>query len=218
MISFITILVEAQTGSNIPSLTHFPTMAAELTSSGVSQPAGLQASSDGSHLTVDTEVAFVFFNVGISNSELLGKCWNSKGSIKQDRLRNYIHGIFAPEHGIQALFISEFGQMSPTIDEELACSLNRGVSQPATTTYFENMLESLGLSHLNVHSLPPYVALVDPNYWHVRECVRCDGLCSHPDHFAMRLLLQHRINMTRSISISISINIMHRHCLCSLLI
>ena len=74
--------------------------------SGVSQPA-------------NTVVAFASYNVGIQNAEILGKHWNKTGCSKQARLKNDIAAIFAPRRGIQVLFLSEFGQMTPNIDSEL---------------------------------------------------------------------------------------------------
>ena len=93
------------------------------------------ANSDGSHLTADTVVAFAFYNVGIQNSEILGTAWNKSNSEKQERLRNDIAAIFAPHHGMQILFISEFGQMGRSIDEELK---GRGVAQPATKLFLKH--------------------------------------------------------------------------------
>ena len=66
-----------------------------------------------------TVVAFASYNVGIQNAEILGKNWNKTSSSKQARLKNDIADIFASQHGIQVLFLSEFGQMTPNIDSEL---------------------------------------------------------------------------------------------------
>ena len=77
---------------------------------------------DGSHLAADAVVAFAFYNVGIPNGELLGNNWQKswhKGSAKSKKvkLKVDIDATFSAEVGIQALFISEFGQMYPNIDE-----------------------------------------------------------------------------------------------------
>ena len=132
----------------------------------------------GNSLEFTLEVAFAYYNIGIQNTEILGTAWNKPNSEKQRKLRNDVQAIFSAQHGIQCLFISEFGLMSKSIDEELGKEQNRGVSQPATKTYFEDVLRSINLSHLNVYAIPPYVALVDPTYWHVIECVACDNLCT----------------------------------------
>ena len=72
---------------------------------------------DGMHLTDDVVVAFSFYNVGIPNTELLGKSWKKPNWIEKQKLIDDIHAIFEDDVGIQALFITEFGNMSPTVDE-----------------------------------------------------------------------------------------------------
>ena len=129
---------------------------------------------DGSHLAGDTFVAIAFYNVGLNNKELLGQKWNKKNCPKQRKLQDDIESIFAAEHAIQALFLTEFGGMDPTIDELLLAPENLDVEQPLTKTYFENMLKRIPtLSFLIVHVEPPYVALVDPTYWHVHIFPQC---------------------------------------------
>ena len=76
---------------------------------------------DGSHLADDSVVAFAFYNVGLQNKELLGKNWKKPNyDEKKTRFKVDISNIFRFTVGIQALFISEFGQMHPNIDEIVA--------------------------------------------------------------------------------------------------
>ena len=100
--------------------------------SGVSQPA-------------NTVVAFASYNVGIQNAEILGKHWNKTGSSKQARLKNDIAAIFAPQHGIQVLFLSEFGQMTPNIDSELI--EKRGEKKAALNNLLRNFFSKTFLSN-----------------------------------------------------------------------
>ena len=154
---------------------------------------GDSVASDGSHLAGDTFVAIAFYNVGLNNKELLGQKWNKKNCPKQRKLQDDIESIFAAEHAIQALFLTEFGGMDPTIDELLLAPENLDVEQPLTKTYFENMLKRIPtLSFLIVHVEPPYVALVDPTYWHVHIFPKCVDLCTETVHFAMLLGLVHQ--------------------------
>ena len=81
--------------------------------------------------------------------------------------------------------------MEPNIDDVLASQSNPTVLQPNTKTYFEEMLKRIGLAHLTVHSLPPYVALTDPNYWQVVSCTKVADLCSYQANYAQNVLLCH---------------------------
>ena len=143
---------------------------------------------DGSHLADDSVVAFAFYNVGIPNSELLGQKWKSKSSTKKRKLRADIQSTFGAEYGIQALFICEFGGMDPNIDEEVT---------GLTKDVFEELLRDIEFEHLVIEALPPYVAIVDPEYWQVRSVVKCDNLCTSQSHFAMRVVLQHTQSRAR---------------------
>ena len=92
-----------------------------------------------------TVVAFASYNVGIQNLEILGKNWNKTSSSKQARLKNDITAIFATQHGIQVLFLSEFGHMTPNIDSELneeKRGKRSGVKQPATQLFSNAFLSN----------------------------------------------------------------------------
>ena len=93
-----------------------------------------------------------------------------------------IEATFCADVGIQALFISEFGGMCPNIEEEVA---------GMTKDFFEEVLRDIHLSHLVIVVLPPYVAIVDPTYWQVLNCVRCADLCTAQSNFAMKVFLRH---------------------------
>ena len=67
---------------------------------------------DGSHLADDIVVAFAFYNVGIQNTELLSANWPKRSaSSKKVKLKIDIDATFCADVGVQALFISEFGEM-----------------------------------------------------------------------------------------------------------
>ena len=72
--------------------------------------------------------------------------------------------------------------MDPNIDEEVT---------GLTKDVFEELLRDIEFEHLVIEALPPYVAIVDPDYWQVRSVVKCDNLCTSQSHFAMRVVLQH---------------------------
>ena len=137
---------------------------------------------DGPHLADDSVCAFAFYNVGIQNSELLGQKWNSASSPKKRKLRDDIRSTFGAEHGIQALFICEFGGMEPNIDKQVT---------GLTKNVFEDLLREIEFEHLVIEALPPYVAIVDPEYWQMVDVIKCDNLCAFQNYFAMRVILQH---------------------------
>ena len=84
--------------------------------SGGAYPAVATVGDDDSLAVAAPFVAFAFYNVGIQNSELLGAAWNTPASARKAKLRTDLQNIFAPDRGIQALFLSEFGGMEPSID------------------------------------------------------------------------------------------------------
>ena len=96
------------------------------------------------------------------------------------KLKVDIEATFCADVGIQALFISEFGQMYSNIDEFVA---------GMTKDVFEDVLREIDLSHLVIKALPPYVAIVDPTYWEVLDCIKCKNLCTEERNFAMKVLL-----------------------------
>ena len=163
-------------------------MATRLSGNSFAALASETSLGDGPHLADDSVFAFAFYNVGIPNSELLGQKWKSKSSQKKRKLRADIQSAFEAEYGIQALFICEFGGMDPNIDEEVT---------GLTKDVFEELLRDIEFEHLVIEALPPYVAIVDPEYWQVRSVVKCDNLCTSQSHFAMRVVLQHTQSRAR---------------------
>ena len=134
---------------------------------------------DGLHFSSASDeivVAFVFYSIGISNSIILGSSWNQANSEEQKRLRDDIATIFGGNHGIQCLFLNGFGEMDTTIDATLRSA--RGVLQPPTQQYFQELVQNISLPHLTVRTIAPYVALIDLRYWEVIECVSLKKLCS----------------------------------------
>ena len=53
-------------------------------------------------------------------------------------------------------------------------------------------LRDTDLSHLVIHALPPYVAIVDPAYWEVTDCIKCDNLCTEARNFGMKGSSRHK--------------------------
>ena len=67
-----------------------------------------------------------------------------------------------------------------------------GVSQPATKTYFENMLRDINLEGLKTAMPCQYFITLS-----VLDCAKCDNLCSRETNFAMKLLLRHQVTGVR---------------------
>ena len=174
--------------------------------------------SDGSHLAAgsgadahddaDAEafVLFIWYNVGIQNTEVNGPNWFTKC----DRLKADIRKAFTcDENAAQALFISEFGNMFDLIEKEIAqrqrdaVSRGRGgVPQLAfaenTKELFDLILRDLGLQHLTVYSDPPYVAIVDESCWQVEMCEKLSGICTLSSMCVQHLLLRRVESSTRA--------------------
>jgi hypothetical protein len=138
--------------------------------------------SDGSHLADDSVVAFAFYNVGINDTELQGATF--KKNRKREKLKTDIKAMFNGPVEIQALFICEFGIMHKDCLEKTE----------VTHQIFEELLCDIDLSHLVIKALPPYVAVVDPNYWDVLDCFKCGNLCTEKSNFAMMLSLEHTLS------------------------
>ena len=135
--------------------------------------------SDGLHFADGPVVAFAFYNVGIQNNELLGAKFKKRE--KQEKLKIDIKATFNAEVGIQALFIPEFGNMYEIFVK----------NAETTNQIFEEMLRDIHMTHLVVKVLPPYIAIVDPKYWDVLDCIKCGNLCTEKRNFAMMLSLEH---------------------------
>ena len=95
-----------------------------------------------------------------------------------------IKSTFTHRAGIQALFICEFGQMCPTIDEV------RG--EAVTKECFVNMPLVFGQDYLNGLAMPPYIALVDPRYQKVDsdECIKRGNLFDKSRYFVMKIMVR----------------------------
>ncbi len=136
-----------------------------------------------SHNADDDVVAFAFYNVGILDTELQGA--KIKKKAKRERLETDIKATFTGYTAIQALFLCEFGNMMTNYHG------NTGEQTLFTEQIFKELLCDIDMSHLVVHALPPYIAIVDPNYWDVNECYYLGNLCTMEHHFAMMLSLEH---------------------------
>ena len=138
-----------------------------------------------SHFADDLVVAFAFYNVGIKDNEFRGAKLKKKE--KEERLKSDIKATFDADVGIQALFISEFGLMHE----------NCLAYTEMTYQIFEELIRDIHMTHLVIKVLPPYVAIVDPNYWSVLDCFKCGNLCSRESNFAMMLSLEHTQSRAR---------------------
>ena len=110
-----------------------------------------------------------FYNVGINNSEVPARRWADKCEM----LKRDIQKLFRRDRGVQAVFISEFGNMFIRIDGTLRSAdlqrskrLRGGVVQPAarpetsTQDLFESIVSEINRPDIKVRAHPPYVALV----------------------------------------------------------
>ena len=74
------------------------------------------ADSDEAHLAVGDPIAMLFYDMGSNNNEATGKDWCKKlRRIEQD-----VRKVFQTHHHVQALFITESGNMFQSIDPGLA--------------------------------------------------------------------------------------------------
>ena len=142
-----------------------------------------------SHNADDDVVAFAFYNVGILDTELQGA--KIKKKAKRERLETDIKATFTGYTAIQALFLCEFGNMMTNYHG------NTGEQTLFTEQIFKELLCDIDMSHLVVHALPPYIAIVDPNYWHVIEWFPVVNLCEEESIFAMMLSLEHTQSGTK---------------------
>ena len=148
----------------------------------------------------DPFVSICFYNVGIQNSEVTAPRW----AAKYERLKRDIQNIFHVSRGVQALFISEFGNMFTCIDDEMRRAklarnnpLCGGVPQPAahvqpfTKALFEQIVEEMERHDIIVRADPPYVALVLSDEWLLLEARTMNKLCTKKDIFVQRTVLRH---------------------------
>ena len=145
---------------------------------------------DGSNLADGDEpdkdvAAFAFYNVGIPNNEIAGSQFNHQNSTKKDKLRHDIQAIFtgptSERASIQALFICEYGHMNDRIWDLKQDALE-------AKRVFVELLVQINLNYLVVYAMPPYIAIVDPNYWKVVDCT--SHLMSDTQNSAMKMILQ----------------------------
>jgi hypothetical protein len=140
----------------------------------------------------DDAVSFAFYNIGIQNNEVGSKNWNAKiKNLKDDLAR-----ALGSEHAVQGLLITEFGNMFDSIDKKLlSLACKGGVSQPTlyTNTFelFTVLLLELNLPNFLVFAHPPYIALIDKDYWHVESGVALDDICTKTEFFVQHLMLRH---------------------------
>ena len=57
-------------------------------------------------------------------------------------------------------------------------------------TFFEKLLEHLGLRHLTPSAQPPYIALVNTNRWSIESAAIERRLCDAQGHFGQHVILQ----------------------------
>ncbi len=136
-----------------------------------------------SHNAADYFVSFSFYNLGILDNELDGP--RVKKNQKRTRIKNDIAAVFDGEIPIQALFVCEFGNMQTNYYG------NTDQQARDAAQIFEEILDDLSMSHLVVRAIPPYIAIVDPNYWEVEDSYHCKNLCDVEYQFAMMLRLEH---------------------------
>ncbi len=149
----------------------------------------------------DPFVSICFYNVGIQNSEVAASKW----AAKYKALKRDIAKIFHPSKGVQALFISEFGNMFQCIDGDMRRAelvrnkrLRGGVSQPAahvqpsTQALFEKIVEEMDRDDIIVRANPPYVALVSSDEWLLLGNETMNKLCSKTEIFVQRTDLRHK--------------------------
>ena len=130
---------------------------------------------DAHHAVTNTTVAVMSYNVGINNTEIMGNHWASKYEL----LRDDIESIFAHEVGVQVLLLSEYGNM---LDSMTASS---------TKEVFQELLNELELTHIEIEAAPPYVALIDTNCWRVSKHELLRNMCSKAELKIQHLILEH---------------------------
>ena len=144
---------------------------------------------DDAELT-DTIVALMSYNIGIHNNELNNKnSWAATyGALQRD-----IKAAFEHEVGIQILLLSEFGNMFTSFDEKLKDGLEQptGKTVHSLSELLEDLLANIGLARIRVLADPPYVALIDSRWWHVKEHDVILKLCTKEDIKVVHLILEH---------------------------
>ena len=117
--------------------------------------AAVTPASVGSHHAGDIVAAVVFYNVGVLNTEVTGKNWEKTLTGKAAKLACDIDAMFASDHGIEVVLLSEFGNMYACIDDKWKTAKPVG----STQLFFEAIVNKLNLNEdIVVYALPPYVS------------------------------------------------------------
>ena len=152
-------------------------------------------------------VSAVFYNVGIQNKEVTSKYWRTW---KRQKLKDDIQKVFDGMNGVTMMFISEFGSMFDSVDDDIQKKgfVNPGVCRktPALANYnrcanteriFEEILDELGLHDILVLADAPYVALIDKHYWRIRKRETVAEICStnvsKDTPYSQRIFVQHLV-------------------------
>ena len=130
---------------------------------------------DAHYAVTNTTVAVMSYNVGIMNTQIMGSHW----APKYELLRDDIKSIFAHEVGVQALLLSEFGNML------------HPMKTSSTNEVFQELLNDLELPHIEIKAAPPYVALIDTNCWRVSKHQLLHNMCSKAELKIQHLILEH---------------------------
>ena len=143
-----------------------------------------------------------FYNVGINNSEVPARRWADKCEM----LKRDIQKLFRRDRGVQAVFISEFGNMFKNIDKNMRNADSQpskrrrgGVPQLAARTetstleLFRSIVLEIHRPDITVRAHPPYVALVSTEDWSVVQAVTLTNLCTAETLFVQFTHLKHVI-------------------------
>ena len=157
------------------------------------------------HDDTEATVTFIWYNVGIQKNEVTGQTWKTKCAILSADIKRAFtcaENLARETNCVQAMSLSEFGNMFESIDTYIAqrqsnesrnmwVAIHNPSSIRNTKDFFEQLLVGCDLTHSTVYSTPPYVAIVDENYGHVDACHMLSKLCSKEDMFVQRLVLRH---------------------------
>ena len=151
---------------------------------------------------------FAFYNVGRQNAEVYANNWKNRlKALSEDLSRIFCEA----DNTIHVLCISEFGNMEKNIDQVVKSGAECGILHAMKTksgtvecfrcedtkSLFEMILRRLGLTTIEVVAHPPYVTLVDREWWTIKEAKTEYNMCSHKKHFLQHLLLSSRASGAR---------------------
>ena len=123
------------------------------------------------------DFCMVFYNIGILNAMINSNkgTWCKRYHLLKKDLRK----IFHSEKSVQAVFVSEFGNMENTIDDDLqrlvdetlqGSNLNLDQNphiRSSTQAVFEQLVRDIDQPNIKVIAHPPYVALIVTDEWSV---------------------------------------------------